>query len=236
MPQVPAAHPLPPKAGGDRAPTPDAAATCPNQRSGRCMALASDTPVPTPTGWSILSRLRPGSRVLDQEGEPCTVTAVCARAKQDVFRIFFDDDSSLIAGARQPWVTLTHSRRFRMHTKRLQPVQLGVHVHAAMHGGHPFVHDPQARPHPEGVHALHTAGPAAEVAGTLLECRSLPAGALAGRRNFQQGGHHMPRRRRAPLPEPGRSRRREMAHPEKLWGHSDVCPDPGARATLLDPD
>ena len=84
------------------------------------MALASDTPVPTPTGWSTLNRLRPGNRVLDHEGEPCTVTAVCPRAKQDVFRIVFDDDFSLIAGAGQPWVTLTHSRRFRMHKKGLQ--------------------------------------------------------------------------------------------------------------------
>ena len=83
------------------------------------MALASDTPVPTPTGWSTLNRLRPGNRVLDQEGEPCTVTAVCPRAKQDVFRIVFDDDFSLMAGARQPWVTLTHSRRFKVHIKRL---------------------------------------------------------------------------------------------------------------------
>ena len=83
------------------------------------MALASDTPVPTPTGWSTLSRLGSGSRVLDQEGEPCTVTAVCPRAKQDVFRIVFDDDFSLMAGARQPWVTLTHSRRFKVHIKRL---------------------------------------------------------------------------------------------------------------------
>ena len=84
------------------------------------MALASDTPVPTPTGWSTLDRLRPGDRVFDHEGEPCTVTAVCPRAEQDVFRIVFDDHFSLIAGAGQPWVTLTHSRRFRMHIKRLQ--------------------------------------------------------------------------------------------------------------------
>ena len=83
------------------------------------MALASNTPVPTPTGWSTLSRLRPGSRVLDPDGEPCTVTDVCPRARQDVFRIVFDDDFSLMAGARQPWVTLTHSRRFKMHKRQL---------------------------------------------------------------------------------------------------------------------
>ena len=66
-----------------------------------------------------MSRLRPGDRVLDQDGEPCTVTAVCPSKRQDVFRIVFDDDFSLMAGARQPWVTLTHSRRFRMHRYRL---------------------------------------------------------------------------------------------------------------------
>ena len=123
MPQAPAAHQIPANDSNDsdeRASTPDAASKCPHQRLGGCMALASDTPVPTPTGWSVLSRLRPGSRVLDPDGEPCTVTAVCPRARQDVFRIVFDDDFSLMAGARQPWVTLTHSRRFRMHTKRLK--------------------------------------------------------------------------------------------------------------------
>ena len=84
------------------------------------MALASDTPVPTLTGWSTLDCLRPGDRVLDQEGEPCNVTAVCPSAKQDVFRIIFGDDFSLVAGAGQPWVTLTRSRRLKVHKEELQ--------------------------------------------------------------------------------------------------------------------
>ena len=55
---------------------------------------------------------RPGRKTLHRKGVP--------PREAGRVRIVFDDDFSLMAGARQPWVTLTHSRRFKMHRKRLQ--------------------------------------------------------------------------------------------------------------------
>ena len=44
--------------------------------------------------------------MFDQAGQQQTVVAVCHRQPEPVFRVTFDDESCLIAGAQQPWVTL----------------------------------------------------------------------------------------------------------------------------------
>ena len=83
---------------------------------GNCMALADGTPIPTPGGWIPLCEIAPGQTVFDQAGRPCTVGAVCQREPEPVLSITFDDKSCLIAGAQQPWVTLSHGQRYRIHT------------------------------------------------------------------------------------------------------------------------
>ena len=83
---------------------------------GDCMALAADTPVPTPEGWKPMSLMTQGEHVFDQAGRPCTVTAACHRQPERVFQVTFDDGAFLIAGATQPWVTMSHSLRHRIHT------------------------------------------------------------------------------------------------------------------------
>src|SRR5699024_8731001 len=39
-------------------------------------ALALDTPVPTPSGWSSMADLRVGDEVFDENGRPCAVVGV----------------------------------------------------------------------------------------------------------------------------------------------------------------
>ena len=80
-----------------------------------CMALAGDTAIPTPEGWIPLDQIAAGRMVFDQRGSPCTVVAVCHRQPEPVFRVAFDDQSCLLAGAGQPWVTATHRLRHRTH-------------------------------------------------------------------------------------------------------------------------
>ena len=82
-----------------------------------CMALSGDIPVPTPDGWARLDQLAPGQVVFDHAGKPCTVQSVCRRQPEPVFSIKFDDGSRLVAGAGQPWVTLTHALRLSVHRK-----------------------------------------------------------------------------------------------------------------------
>ncbi len=43
---------------------------------GGAKALALDTPIPTPSGWTTMGELRVGDRVFDERGQPCDVTWV----------------------------------------------------------------------------------------------------------------------------------------------------------------
>ena len=110
--------PSPSHTSGDRSPAQAAATDCQSSQSGGCAALGSDTPVLTASGWTTLRRIRPKALVFDQNGVPCSVTAVCHRAEEPLYRVEFDDHSYLFAGARHPWVTLTYSMRCQIHKHR----------------------------------------------------------------------------------------------------------------------
>ena len=84
-------------------------------RFGGCMALSNCTPIPTPDGWTTLKDVVPGQKVFDHLGRECNVVAVCQREAEPVFRVNFDDDSYLLAGAQHPWVTMSHRFRHRVH-------------------------------------------------------------------------------------------------------------------------
>ena len=88
--------------------------TVPSHSRG-CMSLAGDTPVPTPDGWTTLNEITVGQEVFDQAGRQHRVLAVCHRQPEEVFLVMFDDESHLLAGARQPWVTLSHNLRHKTH-------------------------------------------------------------------------------------------------------------------------
>jgi replicative DNA helicase len=72
-------------------------------------ALALDTPIPTPPGWSTMGDLRLGNQVFDEGGQPCTVNY-----KSPVFRghecfdVVFDDGSVITADADHQWLTSLH--------------------------------------------------------------------------------------------------------------------------------
>jgi phage terminase large subunit-like protein len=71
-------------------------------------ALALDTPIPTPTGWTTMGRLGVGDLVLDEHGQPCRVTfateVMCGHVCHDVV---FDDGSVITADAEHLWLTRT---------------------------------------------------------------------------------------------------------------------------------
>jgi len=73
-------------------------------RPGMGKALAVDTPIPTPTGWTTMGDLRPGDRVIDAEGRPCRVTyATPVMVDHRCYEVTFDDGSSLVADADHQW-------------------------------------------------------------------------------------------------------------------------------------
>lgn len=71
-------------------------------------ALALDTPIPTPSGWTTMGALRPGDKVFDQYGRPCSVTEVTpVMHEHRVYRVVFDDGESMLADAEHRWIAKT---------------------------------------------------------------------------------------------------------------------------------
>ena len=68
-------------------------------------ALALDTPIPTPQGWTTMGSLRVGDDVLDEHGSPCTVTYTSPTfVGHRCYLMRFDDGSTLVADAGHRWL------------------------------------------------------------------------------------------------------------------------------------
>lgn len=75
-------------------------------------ALALDTEIPTPTGWTTMGQLRVGDQVLGGDGKPTTVTAATdVMNNRPCYRVRFDDGSEIIADAEHQWLTDTRASR-----------------------------------------------------------------------------------------------------------------------------
>ena len=71
-------------------------------------ALAVDTPIPTPEGFTAMGALRVGDVVFDEHGSPCRVTYKSKTFKRnDCYRVEFSDGSSIVADADHQWHVLT---------------------------------------------------------------------------------------------------------------------------------
>ena len=69
-------------------------------------ALALDTPVPSPDGWTTMGALRVGDRVFDEQGDIRHVVAVSPVWKRrPCYRLTFTDGSSIVADENHLWAT-----------------------------------------------------------------------------------------------------------------------------------
>lgn len=69
-------------------------------------ALALDTPIPTPTGWTTMGAIRVGDEVCDDLGHPTRVLAAHDVIHgHDCYSITFDDGSVIVADAEHLWET-----------------------------------------------------------------------------------------------------------------------------------
>ena len=67
-------------------------------------ALALDTPLPSPTGWTTMGGVQVGDTLFDETGAPCRVTAVTdVMLNRPCYRVRFSDGSSIIADADHLW-------------------------------------------------------------------------------------------------------------------------------------
>lgn len=75
-------------------------------------ALALDTPIPTPSGWTTMGELHPGDLVLDRDGAPCAVKfATPVQYGRLCYLVQFDDGSTIVADADHLWVTSDRAAR-----------------------------------------------------------------------------------------------------------------------------
>ncbi len=69
-------------------------------------ALALDTPIPTPTGWTTMGGIEPGDEVLADDGTPTRVRGVSpVWNSRPCYRVTFSDGSSIVADAEHEWLT-----------------------------------------------------------------------------------------------------------------------------------
>lgn len=82
-------------------------------------ALALDTPIPTPNGWTTMGELKSGDFVFDETGKPTKVLyAHDYLENQKCFEVIFGDNTTLVACENHRWMTLTKSvRRSRTRSK-----------------------------------------------------------------------------------------------------------------------
>ncbi|WTG93750.1 replicative DNA helicase [Kitasatospora sp. NBC_01560] len=75
-------------------------------------ALALDTPLPTPGGWTTMGEVRTGDLLLDASGRPTRVVAATeVMTDRPCFEVLFDDGTSVIADADHQWLTETRASR-----------------------------------------------------------------------------------------------------------------------------
>ena len=75
-------------------------------------ALALDTPLPTPTGWTTMGEVQVGDRLLGSDGRPITVVAATeVMVDRPCFEVEFDDGSVIVADAEHQWFTDTRASR-----------------------------------------------------------------------------------------------------------------------------
>ncbi|MEV4130874.1 replicative DNA helicase [Dactylosporangium sp. NPDC049742] len=81
-------------------------------RPGLGKALALDTPLPTPDGWTTMGDVKAGDQLLGADGRPTTiVNAFEVLHGRPCFEVEFSDGSVIVADAEHLWKTTTRAAR-----------------------------------------------------------------------------------------------------------------------------
>jgi replicative DNA helicase len=81
-------------------------------RPGVGKALALDTPIATPTGWTTMGQVAVGDQVIGADGRPTTVVdATDVMSGRPCYEVHFSDGSVLVADAQHQWLTDTRASR-----------------------------------------------------------------------------------------------------------------------------
>jgi hypothetical protein len=80
--------------------------------TGAGKALALDTPIPTPQGWTSMGEIQVGDEVFDEHGHPCAVIAATpVMHDRPCYEVEFSDGTVIVADAQHLWRTSTAAGR-----------------------------------------------------------------------------------------------------------------------------
>lgn len=81
-------------------------------RPGMGKALALDTPLPTPDGWTTMGEVAVGDLLIDADGRPTRVVAATdVMVGRPCYEVEFSDGTVLVADAEHQWLTDTRASR-----------------------------------------------------------------------------------------------------------------------------
>ncbi len=81
-------------------------------RPGLGKALALDTPLPTPDGWTTMGEVSVGDRLIGADGQPTTVVAATeVLTDRPCYEVEFSDGTVIVADGSHSWVTQTRAER-----------------------------------------------------------------------------------------------------------------------------
>ncbi|GAB3599678.1 hypothetical protein GCM10027586_01960 [Kineococcus gypseus] len=90
-----------------------------DQSAGKALAL--DTEVPTPAGWTTMGALNAGDQVFAEDGTPCTVLAAHdVQLQRECYEVVFDDGTSVTADGDHLWRVSRRTARIAAYKKTLK--------------------------------------------------------------------------------------------------------------------
>ena len=88
-------------------------------RPGLGKALALDTPLPTPDGWTTMGDVRPGDLLLGADGHPTRVVAATeVMLGRPCYEVVFSDGTVIVADESHQWVTADRAGHRRVRTTK----------------------------------------------------------------------------------------------------------------------
>lgn len=90
-------------------------------RPGVGKALALDTPLPTPTGWTTMGKVAVGDQLLDAQGRPTRVVAATeVMTERPCYEVEFNDGTILVADEQHQWVADIDGKRQTVTTDAMR--------------------------------------------------------------------------------------------------------------------
>lgn len=88
-------------------------------RPGVGKALALDTPLPTPSGWTTMGEVRVGDELLDANGRPTRVLAATeVLTERPCYEVEFSDGTVIVADEQHQWLTIAGAAGARVAAVR----------------------------------------------------------------------------------------------------------------------